>query len=131
MQRLAAIADVAASPSTVWRLLTDLESWPLWGPSVRSARTADGGPLTLGSRGSVTTLAGVELSFEITELIEGVSWSWKVVGIPATDHSVAATPGGCRVSIAVPFVAAPYLAVCHVAVGRIARLAVAEDGALV
>jgi hypothetical protein len=127
MQRLAALADVAAPPSTVWRLLTDLDCWPRWGPSVQSASTADGGPLALGSRGSVTTLAGVGLSFEITEFTEGTSWSWKVAGIPATDHSVVATTAGCRVRIAVPVVAAPYLAVCHVAVGRIARLAVDLD----
>jgi uncharacterized protein YndB with AHSA1/START domain len=125
MDRLAAVHDVAAPAATVWRLLTDVDCWPLWGPTVHSANTMDGGPLALGTRGSVETVAGVTLSFEITEFTEGSSWSWKVVGIPATDHSVTPTPGGCRVRIAVPLLATPYLAVCQVAVGRIARLAVA------
>ena len=123
--RPAAERDVAADAAAVWRILTDLECWPEWGPSVRSARTDDDGPLAAGTRGTVTTVAGLRLPFVVSELTPGRSWSWRVAGIPATDHLVVPTGGGCRVRMAVPLLAAPYLAVCEVAVRRIERLATA------
>ncbi len=51
-------------------------------------------------------------------------WSWSIHGIPATGHEVL--PVGkhvCRLTLLVPFFAAPYVAVCRIAVNRIARIA--------
>jgi len=51
-----------------------------------------------------------------------------VLSIPATNHVVeAAPPGGCRVSFAVPTPAIAYLAVCRLALGRIATLLEAPE----
>ena len=114
---------MAADAGAVWRILTDLDRWPEWGPSVRSARTDDGGPLAAGSRGTVTTVGGVGLRFRIDELTPGRSWSWSVAGVHATDHRVVPTGSGCRVLLSVPLLAAPYLAVCRIALRRIEHLA--------
>lgn len=118
--------EIDAPAAAVWRVLTDLDQWPQWGPTVRAATLdrAGEGPLLAGSTGTVTTLAGVDLPFEITELIEGRSWSWRVAGVPATSHAVEALGDErCRAGFGVPVPAAPYLAVCAVALRRIERMA--------
>lgn len=116
---------VDAPAATAWRLLATPSWWPRWGPSVRSASVD--GPLRAGRRGTVTTVAGVTLRFEITAYEEGARWAWKVAGVPATDHTVTPLgPDRCRVAIGVPLLAAPYLAVGAVGLRRLARLAEAE-----
>ncbi|MEZ5372890.1 MAG: SRPBCC family protein [Microthrixaceae bacterium] len=118
--------DLNAPAATVWELLTQPSYWPEWGPSVRGAQL-EGGRLRLGVQGEVTTVTGLSLPFEITEFDEGARWAWKVAGVPATDHTVKPLgPARCRVAFGVPWPAAPYLAVCRLALGRLERL-VAES----
>ena len=130
---------IAAPAPLVWRLLTDIRFWPLWGPSITGAELEGSGPagadhvLRAGSRGRVRTLAGVSLPFAVTSFEEGSAqdgsledsraWSWAVAGVAATGHAVVAVPGGCRVTFTVPWWAPPYLLVCAVALRRIDRLA--------
>jgi hypothetical protein len=82
--------------------------------------------ITLGSRGVVETVAGLRLPFAITGFEPGRAWSWTIRGVQATDHAVEATDVGTRVSFGVPWLAAPYLGVCAVALRRLDRLAVEE-----
>jgi uncharacterized protein YndB with AHSA1/START domain len=112
---------VAAPPAVVWDLLVDVAAWPRWGPSVRAV-SLDGERIKLGSRGVVETVGGFRLPFEVTAMDDGRAWSWTVGGIAATDHAVEPTPDGTRVSFGVPWVAAPYLGVCALALHRIERL---------
>lgn len=117
--------EIAAPASTVWQLLVDTEAWPGWGPSVRDA-TIDGGTLRPGATGRVTTAVGVTLPFRITDVEEGRFWSWRVLGIPATDHRVRSLgPGRCEAGFGVPWPAAPYLAVCRLALHRLRDMATA------
>src|SRR6478609_11763531 len=90
--------DVAAPADRVWHELVELSCWPRWGPTVRSARLDDGtGRLYAGASGSVQTAVGVSLPFEVDGWCgDGPrrSWSWRVGGVHATDHSVTATGSG-------------------------------------
>lgn len=122
MRRLTASRRIATPAEAVWQILTDLDRWPEWGPSVRSACTNDGRALGFGVAGTVTTVVGLRVPFVVTEYTDGRSWAWRVAGVPATDHRVDPTDDGCCASMSVPLLAAPYLTVCHVALGRIARL---------
>jgi len=120
--------EIAAPAEAVWRLLTDLDVWPQWGPSVRRARLLDD-TFESGATGTVTTVAGVDLRFVLTDVEHGERWSWKVAGIPATDHTVEAlTPDSCRAGFGVPLPAVPYLLVCRRALARLDELATAEVG---
>ena len=115
---------IAAEPELVWGLLTDLEKWPLWGPSVRRAELSDGGTrLAEGARGTVWTAVGVALPFQVTDFDPGRRWGWTVAGVSATGHEVTATPGGCLVRFTTPWWAAAYLPVCAAALTRIEKLA--------
>jgi uncharacterized protein YndB with AHSA1/START domain len=114
--------EIASPPETVWRLLTHVEQWPRWGPTVAGA-SVPGGVIALGARGTVRTSVGVSLPFEITELDAGRSWAWSVAGVPATRHRVTPTAGGCVVTFEVPWWAPGYLVVCALALRRIDRMA--------
>lgn len=116
--------DIAAPASTLWGLLTDPDAWARWGPSVRSVTLVGSGTLELGARGTVTTALGVPLPFEVTAWDPPHRWAWRVGGVAATDHVVSEIDAGaCNVRFGVPFVAAPYLAVCRFALGRLEALA--------
>lgn len=124
--------DVAAPAALAWHELVELDCWPHWGPSVRSARLDDGtGRLRAGATGSVQTALGVRLPFRIDEWSGDAphrSWSWRVAGVPATGHSVITTgPAQCRVEMSVPWWAPAYLVVVALALRRIRRRA--EDAA--
>jgi hypothetical protein len=116
---------ITASADAVWDVLVDLDRWPAWGPSVRSAELHGGGRrLHEGARGTVTTAVGLDLRFVVTEWSEGRRWTWEVGGLPATSHAVhAVADDRCVASFGVPRLAGPYLAVCRVALARIAGLA--------
>lgn len=122
MKKLWVRRDIDATPATVWELLTEPKYWSEWGPSVRGAELA-ANRLRKGARGKVTTMLGLDLPFEITEFDEGKRWAWTVAGVPATDHTVEPLgPARCRVAFGVPWPAAPYLAVCRLALDRIENM---------
>jgi hypothetical protein len=106
-----------------WELLSNTSHWPAWGPSVAAVEPA-GVRVEPGLRGWVRTVAGFPLPFEITTVVPGRSWRWRVAGLTATGHRVEPLgPGRCRVVFEVPAWAAPYGMVCRVALKRLAGLA--------
>lgn len=112
---------VAATPEAAWDLLVSTRTWPSWGPSVAAVDPPDT-TIRHGLQGRVRTPVGLWLPFRVTECDPPRSWSWSVLGVPATSHRVTPTPGGCQIAFDVPAWAAPYLVVCRVALGRIACL---------
>lgn len=123
MRALWTTAELDVPAAVVWELVADPSQWPAWGPSVRSASIV-GDELELGTRGTVTTVGGLRLPFEITEFEPGRRWTWQVGGVPATDHVVEpVAPHRCRVGFGVPWPVAPYLVVCRLALRRLGRLA--------
>lgn len=119
---------IAAPPDVAWRLLTDLDTWPDWGPSIVGASIDEGpGELRLGARGTVRTVVGVPLPFEVTEFVEGERWAWTVAGVPATGHHVEPTADGCVVTFTVPWWAPGYLLICAIALRRIEGLAASSS----
>lgn len=118
---------IDAPAEDLWALLTNLDRWPLWGPSVRRAELDPGSEFESGATGVVLTSLNVRLPFEITAYDDGARWAWKVAGLPATDHTVQALGSRrSRVGFGVPWPAAPYLAVCRVALRRLESVAVGD-----
>lgn len=126
MKKTWAHRDIDAPAEAVWAMLTDVDCWSEWGPTVSRAEL-DGCAFEAGATGTVTTVLGFGLPFEVTAFDEGRRWAWKVAGVPATDHTVQALgPERSRVGFGVPWLAAPYLAVCRVALERLASMAIAS-----
>ncbi len=123
---------IAAPAEVVWALLTDTARWPDWGPSV-TVVDPHGATVRPGLRGRVRTAVGIWLPFEVTHVEDrGPTrrWDWRVAGIPATGHRVEDLGDGtCLAALEVPAMAAPYLAVCHLALRRLARIASPPTGA--
>ena len=120
-RRLSVSRTIAAPCDEVWGVLVDTTAWPRWGPMVR---TVDPTVLAIraGTRGHVRTALGLRLPFEITHVVAGRSWDWKVLSVPATGHRVEpVNAASCRASFDVPWWLAPYLAVCALALRRIDR----------
>ena len=113
---------IDAPPTTLWALLTDVDQWPRWGPSVRSAELA-GGRFEVDESGTVTTIGGLRLGFVLTAVEPETRWTWSVAGVPATDHVLEPLgPERCRVGFGVPWPAIPYLAACWLALRRLDHL---------
>ncbi len=126
MKKLWTFREIDAPADDLWQLLADPKHWPDWGPSVRSA-TLGGETLERGAKGQLTTVGGIELDFEITDYEDGALWAWKVAGLPATHHSVESLGlNRCRIGFGVPWLAAPYLAVCEVALRRLETMSKRE-----
>jgi hypothetical protein len=68
---------VDTSPDTVWRVYTDVESWPEWTTSMQKIQLVDDGPLALGSKAKVKLRGAPETIFVVTELAEGRSFTWE------------------------------------------------------
>jgi hypothetical protein len=127
--RLWTTRTVDAPAEEAWAILTDLDRWPDWGPSVTGAELDAPGRFETGATGRVRTVAGPPLPFVLTDVRPGEAWSWRVAGVPATRHRVEPRgEGWCRVGFGVPVWAPPYLVVCAVALRRIERLL--DDGTL-
>lgn len=120
--------DIDAAAGEAWALLIEVERWPAWGPSVRGVDLDGGGSrIALGSTGRVRPVLGPGVPFVVDAFDDDDpavrSWSWRVLGVPATGHRVEDLGDGrCRVGFRVPAVAAPYGLVCRLALDRIDHL---------
>lgn len=111
--------EIDASPELVWDLITNIRSWPGWGPSVRAVDCEDRW-IHSDSSGRIGTLFGLWLPFKICRFEPGRYWDWEVGGIRATGHRVDPLQGHrCRLVFNVPVLAAPYVLVCLSALRRI------------
>lgn len=122
MRQLTVRRRMAAPAEVVWDLLVTVEAWPHWGPSVRRVEL-DTARIVAGSRGTVVTVGGLRLPFEITDFEPGRRWAWRVAGVAATDHRVRPVGSGSEACFGVPLPVAPYSAVCAMALRRLDRLA--------
>lgn len=125
-RRLVVDRVVAADADTAWRVLTDTERWPEWGPSVTAVRSRDR-YIESGSHGEVQVAGGPWVPFEV-DTCGDYRWTWRVAQIPATGHAV--TPLGderSRVAFEIPLLAGGYAVVCRRALDRIATIVENED----
>lgn len=122
MKHAGAAIEIDVPAEAVWPYVAEFENWPVWGPTI-SAVESDAAAVATGARGRVKTVVGLWLPFEITAVVPGRSWHWKVAGIPATGHYVHAIGDErCRVVFTVPWPLAPYVAVLRAGLTRLETL---------
>lgn len=121
--QLSVTRKMAGEAPRLWAILTDTSLWPQWGPSVRAVQCSTR-YIGAGSKGRVQTAAGIWLPFTVIEYRDLHHWAWRVCGIKATEHSLAASHGStCSVVFTMPWWSAPYALVCHIALCSIERIA--------
>jgi hypothetical protein len=115
MNHFSIVVDIAAPPDRVWAVMTDVERWPEWTPTVTRIQRLDDGPLTVGSRARVRQPRLPTAVWQVSELLEGRSFTWvsHSPGVRVTaEHGVEPTAGGTRAKLSVQFsgVLAPLVA---------------------
>jgi hypothetical protein len=117
---------VRAPAESVWDIYSTFAQWPVWGPSTRGV-VASADQVGIGVTGKVQTPIGVWLPFEITDVVVGEKWSWRVAGVITTTHTVEAVNiNKTRIGFSVPIYVAPYALVCDRAIANIGKLAAAQ-----
>jgi uncharacterized protein YndB with AHSA1/START domain len=72
--------ETGASPERVWRLWSDVSTWPSWNPDVLSV--AIEGPFVSGAHGSMTTKAGGTHAITLRDVDPGRSFELETSPIP-------------------------------------------------
>lgn len=96
--------EIAAPPERVWQVMSDVERWPEWTPTVTSVKRLDDGPLRVGSRAKVVQPKLPEAEYAVTELSPGRSFTWVAASpgvVTTARHEVEPTPDGTRVRLSV------------------------------
>ena len=89
--------EIDAPPALVWDVFADVERWPDWNTSVSSLTALDGPGLAAGKRFEIKQPRLPKLVWEVTEIVEGASWTWEQRspgGRTIASHEVVATNGG-------------------------------------
>jgi uncharacterized protein YndB with AHSA1/START domain len=98
--------DVDAPPERVWQVMSDVERWPEWTPSVLSVQREDTGPLRVGSRARIRQPKLVRADWEVTALQPGREFTWitRSPGVVVTArHAVEPTGRGTRATLSIRY----------------------------
>ncbi|SNS11641.1 Polyketide cyclase / dehydrase and lipid transport [Actinomadura meyerae] len=93
--------DIAASPETVWKLLTDVERWPEMTASIDRVELLDK-PFAVSSRARVHQPKIPAAVWTVTELTEGEAFTWesRSPGVTTTGvHALTRTGDGVTVRL--------------------------------
>ena len=98
--------EIAAPRDCVWKVMTDVEHWPDWAPSVTSLRRLDAGPFVIGSRARIKQPRLLSAVWTVTALDAGRSFTWvsRMPGLRVYRlHEVDSAGDSSRVSLPVQF----------------------------
>ena len=69
--------EIDAPATLVWQVFSDVERWPDWTASVTTLKALDEPGLAVGKRFEIKQPRLPRLVWEVTELVEGASWTWE------------------------------------------------------
>jgi hypothetical protein len=106
MRTFSSTIEIAASPARVWTVMSDVERWHEWTPSITSVERLDSAPLALGSRARVKQPKLAPATFVVTEWQpeRGFDWVTRNPAVTAVGrHWIQPIASGVRVTLSVEF----------------------------
>lgn len=107
MKDFSVSVQVAASPDRVWQVMSDIERWHEWTPTVISITRKDAGPLRVGAVAHIRQPKLPPTDWTVTSLDQGRGFEWraKSPGVKVTArHSVEPhIGGGTRATLSIQF----------------------------
>ena len=98
--------EIPAPTDRVWAVMSDVERWPEWTPTVTSIERLDQGPLVVGSRARIRQPRLPPATWRVTELVPGRSFTW-VTHSPGVlviaHHGVESAGDGTRAVLSLRF----------------------------
>lgn len=92
--------ETKASPTRVWQIWSDVNTWPAWNPDMKESRLD--GPLKAGTTGMINTRSGGKHDVVVTQFEAGRSFELESTAMPATKMAIRATvtptANGTRIS---------------------------------
>jgi len=96
--------DIAAPAERVYDVMSDIERWHEWTPSITSIKRLDSGPLVVGSRAMVRQPKLPPALWQVTAIDPGRSFTWvsTAPGIRTVGHHAAEpTAAGSRATLSI------------------------------
>ena len=106
MTDFAIAVEISAAPDRVWAVMSDIERWPEWTPTVTRVERLGRGPLAVGQRARILQPRLPRAVWRITALEPGRSFTWvtRSPGVVVTArHSVEPAGDGTRAHLALHF----------------------------
>lgn len=97
---------IKATPHMVWEILSALESWPEWTPTMLKVQRLDSGPVGVGSRTQVVQPKLKPAIWTVTEWKPGESFTWTTSSpgsLTIAEHVLEPMSEGCRLTLRVCF----------------------------
>lgn len=98
--------SIDAPPEKVWRIMSDVEHWSIWTPSIKRIRRLDRGEFAVGSRALVFQPRLPPAIWRVTSLEPGREFTWisSGPGIRATGlHQVEPEGAGSAVTLSLTY----------------------------
>ena len=102
MRQFSISIDIPAAPERVWEVMSDVERWHEWTPSVTSVKRLDTGPFTVGSRVVIRQPRFPPAWWKITAIEPGRGFTWVSVAPGmrvVARHRVDTAPAGSRATL--------------------------------
>ena len=106
MRHFSITADIDAPPSRVWQVMSDIDRWHEWSPSINSVQRIRGAPFAVGGRALVRQPKFPPALWKITQIEPGKSFTWvsTAPGIRViARHAVESMPSGSRATLSLDF----------------------------
>lgn len=102
MRTFTVSTDIAAPPERVWQVMSDVERWDEWTPSITKIKRLDNGSFAVGSRALVRQPKLPPALWKVAAIEPGRSFTWISVapGLRAIGHhGVEPTATGSRATL--------------------------------
>ncbi|MFL5494620.1 MAG: SRPBCC family protein [Gemmatimonadales bacterium] len=106
MTQFSTTVEIPALPDRVWAVLSDIERWPEWTPTVSRVQRLEQGPLVVGSRARIRQPHLPPAVWQVTQLVEGREFTWvtRSPGVRVTArHGLEPSGRGTRATLSLQY----------------------------